>query len=102
MTMLEVAAFLERVGSFEADAKKGVIIRAVHDDRKELQKIGELFGGSISGPSHGLWEWRLEGEPARRAMQSLRDLMSPRLQAAIDHALEIYLRPDHWPPIERQ
>jgi|ERR1700758_4303779 hypothetical protein len=100
MTMIEAAAFLERVGSFEAERQKNVLITARHQDREELQKLVRLFGGDISGPSHGPWEWRLEGEPARKAMQSLHDLMSPRRQAEINHALEIYRAHCHWLPLE--
>jgi hypothetical protein len=100
MTRLEAAAFLDRVGSFEAERQKNVLITARHQDREELQKLVRLFGGDISGPSHGLLEWRLEGEPARKTMQSLHDLMSPRRQAEINHALEIYRAHCHWLPLE--
>ena len=98
MTMFEAAAFLERVGSFKADARNGVVV-AASGDRKELQKLVELFGGNISGPSDGSWEWRLEGERASKAMQSLYFLMNLHRRAEIDRALEIYRRPDHWQPL---
>jgi hypothetical protein len=72
MTMIEAAAFLEQVGSFEADGKKGAVITAAYGDRQKLQALVELYGGNISGPSHGPWKWRLEGAPARNDAELVR------------------------------
>lgn len=89
------AGFLEGEGSFLRN-KGYAKIRATQKDREMLDRLCELFGGTVCldyGPARResgrcpLWQWQIYGEKAERVMRSVMPYMSTKRSETIALAL---------------
>lgn len=83
------AGFLEGEGSFTATSSP--IVTATQVNREPLERLQEIFGGSIkyhASQAHPAYYWRACGNRARTVMDAVYELLSQRRRSQIDSVRE--------------
>ena len=88
------AGFLEGEGSFQrkGGGNLSITVSAVQVNKEPVQRMVDLFGGSLKMyrrplPSADIWRWDANGARGRGVAMTLYPFLSAKRQAQVRHAL---------------
>lgn len=90
------AGFIEGEGSFSSAGKESACVTAAQVQKEPIDRLQALFGGRVvqrytkGHSSKPIWVWSLPARRSIEVMMTLYVLMSPRRQAQIRAALDMW------------